>query len=175
VYPASAEADSPIVIAAGIVTEHAAPPAPQLIPAPWTRPPAGTGEMVSVYGGPSTGAGGGSPPPAGVNAAPHVRAPLSASHRPGDVPAQSPVHPLKVYPASAEADSPIVIAAGIVTEHAAPPAPQLIPAPWTRPPAGTGEMVSVYGGPSSPAAAPAPAPIPPVDARRKSRIATAPA
>jgi hypothetical protein len=33
---------------AGMVTEHALPPVPQLMPAPATVPPAGFGLMVSV-------------------------------------------------------------------------------------------------------------------------------
>jgi hypothetical protein len=55
----------PIVSATGIVTEQAVPPAPQLIPAPVTRPPVG-GVIVSVYGGP---VGSPPPPPLAVNVA----------------------------------------------------------------------------------------------------------
>ena len=55
----------PSVIATGIVTAHAVPPAPQLIPAPVTFPPVG-GVIVSVYGGP---VGNPPPPPLAVNVA----------------------------------------------------------------------------------------------------------
>jgi hypothetical protein len=141
----------PSVIDAGIVTEHAAPPAPQLMPAPWMLPPVG-GVIVSVYGGPL-----GSPPPppppppVAVKVAPQVRGPFRATHCVGVFPVQSPVHAVNVYPAFAVAPMPSVIDAGIVTEHAVPPAPQLIPAPWMPPPVG-GVIVSVYGGPSGGAA-----------------------
>jgi len=134
----------PSVIDAGIVTEHAVPPAPQLMPAPWILPPVG-GVIVSVYGGP-VGSPPPPPPPIGVNVALHVRGPFSAIHWLGDVPVQSPVHDVNTYPMLAVAETPSVIAAGMVTEHAVPPAPQLIPAPAIVPPAGD-VIVSVYGGP----------------------------
>ena len=66
VYPELAVAAMPIVSATGIVTAQAVPPAPQLIPAPVTRPPVGGGVIVSVYGGP---VGSPPPPPLAVNVA----------------------------------------------------------------------------------------------------------
>ena len=93
--------------------------------------------MVSWYAG---------VPPAGANSAPQARAPFNASRYAGVAPLQSPVHPVNVYPALGVASRPIDIAAGIVTVHAVPPAPQLIPAPCTLPPVGD-VIVSLYGGP----------------------------
>jgi hypothetical protein len=85
-------------------------------------------------------------PPAGVNSAPHVRAPFNASRCAGVPPLQSPVHAVNVYPALGVASRPIDIAAGIVTAQAVPPAPQAMPAARIIPPVG-GVTVSVYGGP----------------------------
>ena len=64
----------------------------------------------------------------------HVRAPCKLTAIDADVPLQSPDQPVNVYPELAVAAMPIVSATGIVTAQAVPPAPQLIPAPVTRPP-----------------------------------------
>ena len=63
------------------------------------------------------------------------------------MPEQLPVQPENVYPAAGVASNPIGIEAGIVTEHSAPPTPQLNPAPATVPPVGTGLIVIVNGAP----------------------------
>jgi hypothetical protein len=49
---------------------------------------------------------------------------------------KSPVQPENVYPGADKASSPVVIAAGIVTEQDVPAVPQLMPAPFTIPPPG---------------------------------------
>jgi hypothetical protein len=85
-------------------------------------------------------------PPAAVNVAAHVRAPCKLIEVDADAPLQSPDQPVNVYPLLAVAWIPSVIATGIVTAHAVPPAPQLMPAPVTLPPVG-GVTVSLYGGP----------------------------
>ena len=77
-------AETPSVIDAGIVTEHAVPPAPQLMPAPWMVPPVGS-VTVSVYGGPFTG-----PPPLAVKVALHVRAASTSTVVVVAVPLQAP-------------------------------------------------------------------------------------
>ena len=71
-------------MAAGMFTEQAVPPAPQLIPAARMFPPVG-GVTVSVYGGPFTG-----PPPVAVNVAVHVRAASTCTVVVGLVPPQAP-------------------------------------------------------------------------------------
>jgi hypothetical protein len=83
-----------------------------------------------------------------VNVALQVRGPFSVSRYAGLVPLQSPVHAVNANPALAVASMPIDIVAGIVTEQAGPPAPQLMPAAWIFPPAG-GVTTSVYGGPTT--------------------------
>ena len=135
VYPDAGAAVSVAVVPLASVTAHAAPPAPHVSPFPVTVPPVGTGAIVSAY-----------VPPGGAKFAVHVRAPCKLTEYDADVPLQSPDQPVNVYPELAVAAMPIVIATGIVTAHAVPPAPQLIPAPVTLPPVG-GVIVSVYGGP----------------------------
>ncbi|HOG29890.1 MAG TPA: hypothetical protein PLT35_11485, partial [Vicinamibacterales bacterium] len=119
---------SPSVIAAGIVTEQTAPPSPQLMPAPWTAPPAG-GSTVIAYGGPTEGA-----PPDATNLALHVRIPLTCTVVVCREPAQSPPHPLKVKPLSGTAVKVAEVALANVTWQAEPPVPHMRPPQFTVPP-----------------------------------------
>jgi hypothetical protein len=129
----------PSVIATGIVTAQAAPPAPQLIPAPVTFPPVG-GVIVSVYGGPI----GNPPPPLAVNVALQLFAASTRTLVVRLVPLHAPPQLVNVYPV----DGAAVIVAGVplasVTAHAAPPAPHVSPFPVTVPPVGAGVIVSEY-------------------------------
>ena len=81
------------------------PPAPQLMPAPVTFPPVGTGEMVSVYGGPV-----GKPPPVAVNVALHVFAASTSTLVVALVPLHAPPQLVNVYPVAAAAVSVAVVA-----------------------------------------------------------------
>ena len=130
VYPAAGAAVSVAVVPLASVTAHVAP---HDSPFPVTVPPVGCGAIVSAY-----------VPPGGAKFAVQVRAPCKLTEIDADVPLQSPDQPVNEYPPLAVAWIPSLIATGIVTAHAVPPAPQLIPAPVTFPPAG-GVIVSVYG------------------------------
>ena len=132
-------AEIPSVIDAGIVTAHAVPPAPQLIPAPVTLPPVGEGEIVSVYGGPV-----GKPPPVDVNVALHVFAASTRTLVVALVPLHAPPQLVNVYPVAAAAVSVAVVVPPNVTAHVAPPAPHVRPLPVTVPPVGAGAIVSEY-------------------------------
>ena len=127
----------PSVSAAGIVTAHAVPPAPQLMPAPVTFPPVGDGAIVSVYGGPV-----GSPPPLAVNVALQLFAASTTTLVVAAVPLHAPPQLVNVYPLAGAAVSVAVVPLASVTAHAAPPAPHVSPFPVTVPPVGAGEMVS---------------------------------
>jgi hypothetical protein len=141
-----------------MVTAHALPPVPQLIPALLTVPPEGL-VIVSVKGGPVVVAS--VPVPdevpvpedvpvpeeedvpdeaedeVAVNVAPQDFAPLRRIVWLSPVPAeQSPVQPAKLKPGSGAAWSPKYMLAGMVTWHSAADVPQLRPAPFTTPPVG---------------------------------------
>ena len=131
----------PSVIDAGIVTEQAVPPAPQLMPAPVTFPPVGTGEMVSVYGGPV----GKPPPPVAVKVALHVFAASTSTLVVALVPLHAPPQLVNVYPVAAAAVSVAVVVPPNVTAHVAPPAPHVSPLPVTVPPDGrAGRHMAVF-------------------------------
>jgi hypothetical protein len=138
VYPEFAVAVIPSVIATGIVTAHAVPPAPQLIPAPVTFPPVG-GVIVSVYGGP---VGNPPPPPLAVNVALQLFAASTSTLVVAAVPLHAPPQLVNVYPDDGAAVSVAVVELPNVTAHVAPPAPHVSPFPVTVPPVGVGAMVS---------------------------------
>jgi hypothetical protein len=141
-------------MAAGIVTEQLLPVVPQRIPALAIVPPDGL-VIVRVKGGPVVPVPVPVPVPDdedppepededpldpdeddAVKVATHVRGPWSASAKLAFVPEQLPDQPENTYPAPGVASSPRVIGPGIVTEHAIPLVPQLIPALLTVPPDG---------------------------------------
>ena len=130
----------PSVIATGIVTAHAVPPAPQLIPAPVTLPPVG-GVIVSVYGGP---VGHQPPPPIAVNVALQLFAASTRTLVVALAPLHAPPQLVNVYPVAGAAVSVAVVALVNVTAHAAPPVPHVSPFPVTVPPVGAGEIASEY-------------------------------
>jgi len=136
VYPLLAVPWMPSLIATGIVTAQAVPPAPQLIPAPVTFPPVG-GVIVSVYGGPVGG-----PPPLAVNVALQLFAAFTSTLVVAAVPLHAPPQFVNVYPVAGAAVSVAVVALVNVTAHAAPPAPHVSPFPVTVPPVGAGAIVS---------------------------------
>ena len=136
-YPVSGVTNIPRLIDPFTDTVHRSElPALQCRPAPCTVPPAGTGKIVIVYGGPFTG------PPVDVNTALQLFAALTSTDVVALVPLHDPPQLVKTYPEAGVAVSVAFVSPPNETWHVVPPFPHARPLPLTDPPAGTGAIVS---------------------------------